>query len=283
MIQAGNKVLANPADETRCLSLTLEVSEEQTRRILDKQAQMAMTVRPNLSEELEVWQEAQRRLVPCHVTVPFADRLKESFPTSTRRSHRDFPRLLWIIGAHACLHQRQRTCYEQDGQMVVVAELQDYAAVYKIAASFISQASKGMTKAQQEVFEKVKTSSGGNAFTVQNAANWCEKRPNTVRDHLKALEKLGMLEPHKLLGPADAWRVISDVPRGVTLPSPDEVAALLTRKFRNLATNGYTQAETLTGADSVTTRNFRNLDGEVNEAAWYGTEGNAEDTWEEEL
>ena len=126
LIQAGTAVVADPADETRMLMLHPDASQEQTERILDRQAVTANTFRPDMAGELAIWRRAQELLQPCIVLVPYASALRQFFPAEMRRTRRDFPRLLSLIRAHACLYQYQRTSYEQEGILVVAAEFEDY-------------------------------------------------------------------------------------------------------------------------------------------------------------
>ena len=223
LIQAGTKVITDPADETRMLLLHPDASVDQTGRILDKQAVDAEQFRPAPAGELKVWCKAQELLNPCHVIVPYAKQLRQFFPSDIIRVRRDFPRVLGLIGAHACLHQYQRSCYEQDGVLVVQAELEDYVRLYEFAATLFNQATKRLTPTQEQVLGTLIKNRGiGGSFVAHQAAAWVKRAYPTVMDHLKALESLGSLTAHRDKI-SIIWTVIASTPRAITLPSPADL------------------------------------------------------------
>ena len=156
LIQAGTRVIENPADESRFLVLHPDLSREQTERILDRQAEIAATISPSLARDLEVWRGAQGSLQPCTVVIPYAREIRKFMPAGQHRIRRDFPRLLSLIAANACLHQRQRSCYEEDGHLVVEAELADYVGVYEFVAPLFAEATKGLTPTQEKVVAAIR-------------------------------------------------------------------------------------------------------------------------------
>ncbi len=92
----------------RCFDLPLDDSPEQTERILKAQRQAALdpmsdTNRQAISERLA---DLQRVLDPCHVKIPYADRI--AFPSDSLRLRREHQRFLGLIQSSALLHQHQR-------------------------------------------------------------------------------------------------------------------------------------------------------------------------------
>ncbi len=155
--------------------------------------------------------------------IPFAPILEELLQWEELRARRDFPRLLSLIEAHACLHQYQRSSYEDEGRMVVVAELEDYRRVYEYAESLFTQATKRLTIAQERVLKKILENPGlWEQFGNRQAEEWVGSHYSTVVGHLKDLEKLGMVESGKEKGLV-FWRVVSEAPKGVELPTPEQV------------------------------------------------------------
>jgi hypothetical protein len=127
--------------ETRTLSLQADDTEEQTRRVLEHQAQLAKHGRALVAPA--PWRDAHEWLAEkgrCDVVLPFADRLPKHMPTVRVRARRDFPRLLGLIGACGLLHQVQRE-QTDDGQ--VIATLADYAMVRTIAQAAIGRSYAG--------------------------------------------------------------------------------------------------------------------------------------------
>ena len=223
LIQAGTRVIENPADESRFLVLHPDLSREQTERILDRQAEIAATIGPSLARDLEVWRGAQGSLQPCIVVIPYAREIRRFMPSDQHRIRRDFPRLLSVIAANACLHQRQRSCYEKDGHLVVEAELADYVGVYEFVAPLFAEATKGLTPTQEKVVAAIRRHRHkGQGFTFYEAAEWTELAYSTVRGHLQDLEDRGMVESHREKGKV-IWSVVADAPPGISLPSPAEL------------------------------------------------------------
>ena len=223
LIQAGTAVIANPADETRFLLLNPDVSTEQTARIMDRQGESAANFTPGLTSELEAWRKAQELLQPCVVIIPYAPQLRRLLPSDMLRLRRDFPRLLSLIAAHACLYQRQRSRYEVEGHLIVEAELTDYYRIHEFAASLFAEATRGLTPTQQNVVTAIRRQrQRGQRFTTDEAADWTESAYSTVRGHLLDLEELGLVESSMNRGKR-MWSVVADSPRGLQLPSPEQL------------------------------------------------------------
>ena len=100
----------NHENATRCFELMMDETEEQTRRIHERQRILRTERGLELRRQAEAitrrhW-NAQRLLEPLPVVIPFADRL--SFPSSWMRTRRDHARFLNLIEVSAFLHQHQR-------------------------------------------------------------------------------------------------------------------------------------------------------------------------------
>jgi hypothetical protein len=70
------------------------------------------------------------------VTLPFAKALAELVPPSAVRLRRDFRALLYLVRAHALLHQASR---ERDRSGRVVATVADYAVVRDLVADLLAE------------------------------------------------------------------------------------------------------------------------------------------------
>ena len=109
-IEATTASSVNHENATRCFELMMDETEEQTRRIHERQRVMRTGRGLELRRLAEAitrrhW-NAQRLLEPLPVVIPFADRL--SFPSSWMRTRRDHARFLNLIEVSAFLHQHQR-------------------------------------------------------------------------------------------------------------------------------------------------------------------------------
>ena len=84
-----------------------------------------------------------RLLTPRHVVIPFARKIK--FPTNPLRVRRDRPRFLALIEASALLHQYQRESTERNGQVYLVATVEDYAIAREVAMVLLQPVLSGAT------------------------------------------------------------------------------------------------------------------------------------------
>ncbi len=109
-IEATTASSVNHENATRCFELQMDETEEQTRRIHERQrllrTERGLEVRRRAEEITRRHWNAQRLLGPGPVVIPFADRL--SFPSSWMRTRRDHARFLNLIEVSAFLHQHQR-------------------------------------------------------------------------------------------------------------------------------------------------------------------------------
>lgn len=110
----------------RCITLTVDESPEQTKRIHERQRR-AQTLAGLLGHEarghlLRLQQNAQRLLRQVGVVNPHADEL--AYPDLRVRARRDFRKLLTLIEASALLHQHQRVTktVEHNGTVVEYVE-----------------------------------------------------------------------------------------------------------------------------------------------------------------
>jgi len=113
---------ATPNDEimNRFSILGLDESEEQTRRIMERQAErMVEGLTDKYDPEIV---EALNHLERHKVKIPFAKEIVKAFPSKKIGERRNFERFFDFIKSIACVYQYQR---EFDGDFLV-AELDDY-------------------------------------------------------------------------------------------------------------------------------------------------------------
>ena len=133
LIVTTTAVHLHPENETRLLSLTVDDSKQQTRRVFRS---LASECRPTTDttawHALQVWLAGQTH----DVTIPYAAALAELVPDSTVRLRRDFGMILNMIRAHAILHTATRD-RDTDGRLV--ATFQDYAVVRDLIAETLAE------------------------------------------------------------------------------------------------------------------------------------------------
>jgi hypothetical protein len=145
-------------NETRMLSIEVDDSAKQTRKVIEMVAEVEGLNRDVSSEALTAWHDYQRWLAAGErrVWVPFAPVLARLIKeTGAVRLRRDFAQLLLGIKAHALLHRQHRRRTKQ-GSIVATIE-QDYAQVRALLADLLASASELKTrKAIKETVAVVK-------------------------------------------------------------------------------------------------------------------------------
>jgi DNA primase catalytic core len=195
----------NHENATRCFELHLDESEEQTRRIHQRQRESRIeglaVAGPSFEAVRRRHHTAQRLLEPVRVFVPFAPLL--SFPVRWLRTRRDHERFLSLIDTIAFLHQHQRESgvVERDGQPVrfIRASVADYRLAYQLAKDVIWSTLHELTHDGRELLETVRTMTGGDTrgvFTrrdIRNFSDWQDYRLRTALQELVEMEYVGLL------------------------------------------------------------------------------------------
>jgi uncharacterized membrane protein len=159
-IEATTASSVNHENATRCFELQMDETEEQTKRIHERQ-RLSRTGRGlELRQEAEAitrrhW-NAQRLLEPLPVVIPFAGLL--SFPSSWMRTRRDHARFLNLIEVSAFLHQHQR---ERSRESAIVAALADYETAYALAGEVLKETLTDVKKPLREAYRRIQALSEG--------------------------------------------------------------------------------------------------------------------------
>src|SRR5262249_29728601 len=98
-------------DKNRCLLTSTDEGPDQTRRILDRQADRAKDGVQGFPTVVGTRHHVLQRILArdaAPVVIPFASRLAARFPTNRVEARRTFPMLLSVIEASALLHLYQR-------------------------------------------------------------------------------------------------------------------------------------------------------------------------------
>ncbi len=131
----------HPENETRMLSLEIDDSEAQTRRVLAKVAQVEGLGATAATVDFGPWLDFQRWLATgtTEVVVPFAVALAAAVPPRSVRLRRDLGQVLRAIMAHALLHRDHR---DRDERGRIVANLDDYAVVRDLMHGLLQETSE---------------------------------------------------------------------------------------------------------------------------------------------
>lgn len=138
-------------NETRLLSVPINDSPEQTRRIMRAMAHEG----GRDSIDYTPWHAFQRWLAlgSHEVTIPFGDWLADNMYCGSVRGRRDFRKLLTLVRSHALLHQANRA-KDSDGRIMATSE--DYGAVRPLVADLFAEAAeRGVKQTVRETVEAV--------------------------------------------------------------------------------------------------------------------------------
>jgi len=244
-IEATTASSVNHENATRCFELQMDETEEQTRRIHERQRLLRTGRGLELRKEAEAitrrhW-NAQRLLEPLPVVIPFADKL--SFPSSWMRTRRDHARFLNLIEVSAFLHQHQR---DRSREGAVVASLADYEAAYGLAGEVLRETLTDVKRPLREALQRIQ----GLAGQAEGSISRREIREalgvpdSTVRRWLSELVELEYLEVDGgKQGKAARYVVTARAPKQelvLGLLTPEDLRARL-QNFAtspNLATGG---------------------------------------------
>jgi DNA primase len=145
----------NHENATRCFEITLDESEEQTRRIQEGQRDRRLPGPMNRQRQAEEIRDkhhlAQRSLESVLVYVPFAKHL--TFPSKRLRTRRDHERFLCLLEASTFLHQYQREKGQlEDGTPYVLADLNDYQLAFTLAADVLTSTLHELSRGARDLW-----------------------------------------------------------------------------------------------------------------------------------
>jgi hypothetical protein len=216
-------------DANRCLLLSTEETEAQTRNILFAQAAAALGGETSDREDLfalhHAMQVALAEGAPHRVQIPFAWNLAARFPASRTEARRAHRMLLGLVEAIALLHRFQRAL--ADGR--IVATVEDYALARRLLAKPLASSIGGalpdrIVRFFQEITEHYRA---GDTFASVDLAAKLDIRPQRAGECLRALRDSGSVRlTERAKGPNPAtWELVSSTLPEATfgLPEPEEL------------------------------------------------------------
>jgi hypothetical protein len=193
-IEATTASSVNHENATRCFELLMDETEEQTKRIHERQRLQRTGRGLEIRRQAEAitrrhW-NAQRLLDSLPVVIPFADRL--SFPSSWMRTRRDHARFLNLIEVSAFLHQHQR---ERSREGAILASLADYEAAYALAAEVLRETLTDVKRPLREALQSIQglAAKGEGSITRREIREALGVPDSTVRRWLLELVELEYL------------------------------------------------------------------------------------------
>jgi DNA primase len=273
--------------QSRCLTLSVDESAEQTERIhrvqRERRTLAGVIAREERRDLLKKLRSAQRLLAPVEVLNPFAPAL--TFASARTRNRRDHEKYLTLIDAIALLHQRQRPRGQHivNGRTVEFIEvtLEDIALANQLAPEILGrsldelppQTRRLVGFIRQLMNDKRQERGGQSASTfsrkeLREACGWSLTQVSVHLERLVALEYLALR--HGRLGSAFVYEILFDLdaPEAIAHVGLIDVAELQRKQGYNAKLTGFSQGvsgETgqLTGGDETAPTPLAPLAGNV--------------------
>ena len=129
----------HPEDENRMISITVDQSAEQKRKVLLAKADAfnGIMASQEIIKDMQSISIAYRKALK-KVEIPYAKNIAESMDTNFDQVLRHFDKILSLIEAHALLHQEDRDIKDEK----VIANEEDYSVVCSLLEPILSTQSK---------------------------------------------------------------------------------------------------------------------------------------------
>ena len=130
----------HPEDENRMISITVDQSPEQKRKVLLAKADAfnGIIASEEVIKDMQAISIAYRKTLK-KVEIPYVKKIAESMDTNFDQVLRHFDKILSLIEAHALLHQEDRGIKEGK---IVIANEEDYSVVCSLLEPILSNQSK---------------------------------------------------------------------------------------------------------------------------------------------
>jgi len=169
------------------------------------------------------------------VTIPYAYALAELFAElpASERDFRDFATLLKLVATCALWNMRRRQHSITDDTLQVVADIDDYATVYRLLLPVWGKPrSSSLSEGERKVAEALFAFAQDHPPTAEELAQALGLAKRTVERHLRSLELKGFAErgdKREIVGvgrKAYEWKPVGDLNTLTpTLPTPEQVAS----------------------------------------------------------
>lgn len=191
-------------NETRMMTLTVDESGEQTRRIQTLQnfsyTEEYDSIFSRKDEIVRRHKCLQRYLKNVDVKIPFANHIAPF--TDLVRGRRDHKKLLDLIATIAFIHQEQRLTKVVNDGLRVYAEISDYEIAYNLISHVLNnfgELNKHSLELLQEIKEfvaknKKNENSRPNTFTHSDIIQHTKREPSEVKQRMKALLKQELVQ-----------------------------------------------------------------------------------------
>ena len=195
-ISTTTDMVLDPQLETRTLTLSVDESKEQTRRI--HQFQALLDKKPWLREDIKRQAEVVKNVIklghhsPVHVVVPFSDRIE--FPINDQRTRRDRVKFSTLIKACAYLHEEMRPKVTYRGKEYIIAFPADFYIAKEIGQKVLRETLLSLPKTLERILEVCRElEDDDEPITSKTVAAKAGCSIQTASRYLKDLNNIGYL------------------------------------------------------------------------------------------
>jgi hypothetical protein len=222
LIVTTTAVSLHAENETRLISIPVDDSAEQTKRVM-----LAIASRNGRPPDVSEWHTLQFWLADGErrVTVPYAARLAELIPPAAVRLRRDFGAILGLVRAHALLHRATR---EADDDGAIVATPDDYSAVRDLVNELVTEAIGATVREVTRKTVEAVDDLGGEDISIAKLVGHLELDKSTVSRRVRvAIEQCYLRNDEDRRGRPMRLRLGDPLPGNeVILPEPEECCSV---------------------------------------------------------
>jgi len=183
----------NQENKNRCIEINPNDSKEQTQKIMDLMADMSVDGDKFEQKQYSEWIEFQKwlSLNIKNVKIPYMRAVAALCDPRAVRLRRDFKKVILLIKTHALIHQNNR---DYDSADKIIAEIEDYAAIYKLINRFLSYGiESSVPKRVRETVKAIKNSDS-NEISVTELSKMLDIDKSTASRRAAEAARLGYLK-----------------------------------------------------------------------------------------
>lgn len=231
---------ANPNTEVlnRFNLIDLDESQEQTIRIVERQAQSCNDIEGDEESDFNLAKGALQLLNRVEVIIPYSRLIAKFFPTNQLRARRDFPRFLDLIKSSAALHQQQR---EKNTQGCIIADENDYQIAKDALENFRFKAVFGLPHRLKKAYDSCLALYADTQRPFSAKEIWLydsSVNQKTWYIYLQKLCELNLLKP--------STQKMDNIPKPVTLYYPSHSQIINLPEYQTLTNTTLSKNTTIT-------------------------------------
>lgn len=185
----------------RCLVLTINETESQTRKIHDLQrfnrTIEGILAKQRKQEVIKLMRNVEKLLKPMTVVNPYANEL--TFKATTTRTRRDHEKYLTLIDSICLLRQHQKTVKEYEGVKYIEVSQDDIKDADFLAETVFNRSLDELPPQTRNMFDQIQTMVSGKQrfFTRRELRSYTGWSDHQVRTHLTRLESMEYIHREK--------------------------------------------------------------------------------------